>query len=344
MYPSKIPGVVAEIERRIRRGIYQEKLPPVPVLQAEFSVAKQTITEAIRVLAERGIVKTGAARCGVKVCRENLQSGTILIVIRGESLTLLSRLRQEIKADGLTVRSISLTKKIPVQTILREEVRGIIFLHSTLTVEWAEFLEKAGIPFVSCNQLFSSPKVNTVDYDLEHDLNWVVQALVARGYRRIGLFYSGSLEGFNDYLWKSFRRIKRRYGLASESYDDIAVNWDDSHYDRLKYTFSEMKRRKSCPEVMISFLDFRSIVADAISESGIVLPENFLFLIFRSFSIPNLNPENGIYTFYMKPVISNLWIAGYNRLRELMFSPNPMPPKIQLMNRDLYLDHELPCY
>jgi hypothetical protein len=105
-----------------------------------------------------------------------------------------------------------------------------------------------------------------------------------------------------------------------------------------------MKWRKSCPEVMISFLDFRSIVADAISESGIVLPENFLFLIFRSFSIPNLNPENGIYTFYMKPVISNLWIAGYNRLRELMFSPTPMSPKIQLMNRDLYLDHELPYY
>ena len=33
MYPSKVPGIAAEIERRIRRGIYGEKLPPVQVLQ-----------------------------------------------------------------------------------------------------------------------------------------------------------------------------------------------------------------------------------------------------------------------------------------------------------------------
>ena len=44
----------------------------------------------------------------------------------------------------------------------------------------------------------------------------------------------------------------------------------------------------------------------------------------------------------MKPIISNLWITGYNRLRELMFSPVPLSPKNQLIHRDLYMDHELP--
>ena len=342
MYPSKVPGITAEIERRIRRSVYSDKLPPVSVLQTQFSVAKQTITESVRLLVERGIVKSGAKRCGVQICRENLQPGKIVIIYRGESRSLLSKLANEIRLDGLTPHPVALNKIQPVSQITQNDVRGVIFIHSTLTVELAETLMKAGIPFVSCNQLFSSPKVDTIDFDLEHDLNWMVQSLVSRGYRRIGLFYSGSLEGFNDYFWKRFRQIKRRYGLPCESYDDIAVNWDDTHYNRLKYTFSEIQRRKCCLEAMISFFDLRSTVADAIAESGIRLPEKFLFFVFRSFSVPNPVPENGIYTFYMKPIISNLWITGYNRLRELMFSPVPLSPKNQLIHRDLYMDHELP--
>ncbi len=340
MYPSKVPGITAEIERRIRRGIYTEKLPPVSVLQAQFSVAKQTVTESIRLLAERGIVKSGAKRCGVKICREYLKDGKILLVYRGESTSLLAKLKNEIKQDGLTLVPVTLGKN--TSPFFQEDIRGVIFIHSTLTVELAELLIRIGIPFVSCNQLFSSPKVDTIDFDLDQDLNWMVQSLVTRGYRRIGLFYSGSLEGFNDFFWKRFRQIKRRYGLPCESYDDIAVNWDDTHYNRLKYTFSEIQRRKCCPEAMISFFDLRSTVADAIAESGIRLPEKFLFLIMRSYSIPNPVPRHGLYTFYMKPVISNLWITGYERLRELMFAPAPLPPKIQLIHRDLYLDHELP--
>ena len=132
---------------------------------------------------------------------------------------------------------------------------------------------------VSGIELVSKSKVDTIDFDLEHDLNWMVQSLVSRGYRRIGLFYSGSLEGFNDYFWKRFRQIKRRYGLPCESYDDIAVNWDDTHYNRLKHTFSEIHRRGCCPEALISFFDLRSVVADAIAESGIRLPEKFLFFV-----------------------------------------------------------------
>ena len=48
MYQAKIPAVTAEIERRIRRGIYDTKLPPVVSLQQEFSVARQTITDSVK--------------------------------------------------------------------------------------------------------------------------------------------------------------------------------------------------------------------------------------------------------------------------------------------------------
>ena len=54
---------------------------------------------------------------------------------------------------------------------------------------------------------------------------------------------SGFLEGFNDYFWRLSRRIKRRYSLPCESYDDIPVLWDETPYNKLKFTFSEMQRR-----------------------------------------------------------------------------------------------------
>ena len=342
MYPSKVPGVTAQIERQIRRGIYSDKLPPVTALQTQFSVAKQTITESVKLLSERKIVKSNAKRCGVQICRENLQPGKIMIIHRGESRALLTKLANEIILDGLTPYIVTFNKIPPASQFRQLDIHGVIFTHSTLTVEWAETLMKAKIPFVSCNQLFSSPKVDTIDFDLEHDLNWMVQSLVSKGYRRIGLFYSGSLEGFNDFFWKRFRQIKRRYNLPCESYDDISVKWNDSHYKRLKHTFSEIQKKKCYPEVMISFFDLRSIVSDAIVESKIQLPEKFIFLVLRAFSIPNLVVENGIYTCYMDPVISNLWISGYLRLRELMFAPAPLSPKSQLIQRDLHLDYELP--
>ena len=340
MYQAKVPIIAAEIERMIRRGIYDEKLPPVTALQQEFNTAKQTITEAVKILASRNIVKTESKRGGVRILRENLQGGTILIVSRSDCRPLLAKLAKEIRADGLKPQYLTLSKSLFVSKELPENLRGVLFINSALTVEWAECLIRKKIPLVSCNQLFSSPRVDMFDFDLEHDLNWLIQSQIARGYRHISLFYSGFLEGFNDFLWRIFRKIKRRYGLPCESYDDIPVQWSENPYNKLKYTFSQMQRKKQYPEVMISFFDVRNFLSEAIETSGIELPENFRLVMMRSFSKPMEKTVAGVSTFYMKTPMSPLWTAGYNRLRELMFSPEPQFPRTQLFCRELCFDGE----
>ena len=342
MYQAKIPAVTAEIERRIRRGIYDTKLPPVVSLQQEFSVARQTITDSVKLLAQRGIVKTESRRGGVRICRENLCGGTLLIISRSDCRSLLTNLSKEIKADGLTPRNITLSKSRMFRSEIPDDLRGVLFVNSALTVEWAEFLIQKKIPLVSCNQLFSSPQVDMFDFDLEYDINFLVQSLIARGYRRIALFYSGFLEGFNDYFWRIFRKIKRRYALPCESYDDIPVQWEETPHNKLIYTFTQMQKKKQYPEVMLSFFAIRDLIPDAIAKSGIKLPGNFQFVILRPHSQPIPETVPGISTFYMKSPMYPLWSAGYSRLRELMFSPQPQKPCLQLLRRELCFDGEVP--
>ena len=342
MYQAKIPAVTAEIERRIRRGIYDTKLPPAVALQQEFSVAKQTITDAVKQLALRGIVKTESRRGGVRICRENLCGGTILIISRNDCQSTLKKLSGEINADGLTPRFATLAKSRLFRSEVPDDLRGVLFVNSALTVEWAEFLIQRKIPLVSCNQLFSSPKVDMFDFDLEYDINFLVQTLISRGYRRIALFYSGFLEGFNDYFWRIFRKIKRRYALPCESYDDIPVQWDETPHNKLIYTLSQMQKKKLYPEAMLSFFDIRDFLPDAIEQSGIQLPGNFQFVILRAHSQPFSGTVPGISTFYMNSPMYPLWSAGYSRLRELMFSPQPPTPCLQLLRRELCFDREIP--
>ena len=342
MYQAKIPAVTAEIERRIRRGIYDTKLPPVVSLQQEFSVARQTITDSVKLLAQRGIVKTQNRRNGVKICRENLCGGTLLIISRSDCRSTLKKLSGEINADGLTPRFATLAKSRLFRSEVPDDLRGVLFVNSALKVEWAEFLIQRKIPLVSCNQLFSSPKVDMFDFDLEYDINFLVQTLISRGYRRIALFYSGFLEGFNDYFWRIFRKIKHRYALPCESYDNIPVQWNETPRNKLIYTFSQMQQKKQYPEAMISFFDVRDFLQDAIEKSGIQLPGNFQFVILRAHSLPVTEPVQGISTFYMKSPMFPLWNAGYSRLRELMFSPQNQAPCLRLLRRELCLDKEVP--
>ena len=338
MYRAKIPALTAEIERRIRRQIYSKKLPAVSALQKEFHVAKQTVTEAVRVLAEMGIVTSSSWRTGMQICRENLRPGSIAVISRDECLLRRSKLVREIAADGLTCCPLLLSKTPMRRSSLPDDLKGVLFINSSLTVEWAEFLQTEKIPLVSCNELFSSPRVDMVDYDMDQNLTYLMNELIRQGYKRIGLFYSGLLEGFNDIYWREFRQLKKRFNLLREPYDDIRVNWSDDYLDKLKYTFRQMKRLQSFPEVMISFYYIEDLLQQAIEETDIIFPDYFHILMIRPNSKPPHSHFPRVDTFHVSERNINSWISGYGRLRELIFSTAPRMPELRLIQRRVRID------
>ena len=200
MYPAKSPGITVEIERRIRRGLYTERLPDNGSLQSEFKVARQTMTEALRPLVARGVLRCRSSRTGLEIDTSALVTGRILIV-SGVLSADTERLQREIHLDGfLPVFCAGPTFQSFRQTLAELQPVGVLFMNSALTVEMANLLEKKGIPFVSCNQLpILSPAVNSIDYDLECDMRWLLEPLMNAGYRRITFFFLVGWRGITNW-------------------------------------------------------------------------------------------------------------------------------------------------
>lgn len=338
MYPPKVPAVISKLERAIRQGDYGTHLPATSILQKEFALARQTVTEAVRQLRRLGLVCCSNRRGGMIIHRENLQSGTIAIVSREKDNLQRSKLFARIHADGLHPSVYSLDTLPLDRNAFPKNLRGILFINSTMTVAWAKYLQSEHIPFVSCNSLFASPPIDMVDFSVDDNIERMVKYLLQYGKRRIGLFYSGRTEGFNELFWRGIRKVKKKYHLPREPYDDIRINWKDSYQQKLERTLKRMKQLNSFPEALISFCDIRDFLDEALQNTGTVLPANFLFLVQRPRSKKVLNPKPGIVTFHAKEKNPLQHLAGYERLRELMFAPAPLRPENRTVSHILCIE------
>ena len=151
MFPSKAPFITAEIERRIRLGFYQGKLPSNDMLRNEFLVARQTLTEALRPLFVRKLLSCESARGGILIHPENLMTGVIAVVSGAGYSKDEDNLAKAIHQDGLSVLKIRKNKENPFSNFIPERLCGVLFLNSSLDRSTADFLQAKKIPFLSCN-------------------------------------------------------------------------------------------------------------------------------------------------------------------------------------------------
>ena len=323
MFTSKAPSITAEIERRIRRGYYTGHLPDNARLQREFKVARQTMTEALRPLVARGILHCRTPRNGLEIHPENVLRGNILIISPSNNIEQLDR---EMLQDGFTPKLCRPCTLAQFREHLKKPLSGVLFFASTMNVDMAHLLIERGIPFVSCNKLpIISSEVNTIDYDLDADLNWFLSCLMQNGYRRVGIFPYGRMEGYNEYLLKAFRRIKRNLGLPLEAYDRITFPWDMPLRERLKRLLDSMHKGNCFPQAIFSLYDLRQDMVALAQSLGYPLPKNMLVacLVSRnnqSISTPsNFLIANSIYSQW------RLWTDGYSLLRELMLGLHARP-------------------
>lgn len=230
MSSVKFSIITAELERRIRQGIYAKKLPTTLQLASEFGVARQTMTNAIRPLVQQGLlISHGKGGLQLQALRENTRCLVAIVttsVSEGINLSQsLQPLVEILSQEGYEAVLLGLPPqnrlKNPSQ-FFQGTLSGVLFTASSLSLEIALFLERNRIPFLSCNRLPAFPRLNFVESNAFRGIDHLLTKVTACGYRRIAFFFLSPLDGYDRLIQKEWNRLVKHFGLEDLPCNHVA--------------------------------------------------------------------------------------------------------------------------
>ena len=207
-----IAPIYQDISRRLEQYIKDHaltgKLPGTRQLSRELGCHHVTLSKAIHLLEQRGLVEV----CGVHgVFVRNRPERPVRHVLAlvdtsqetPDGRALLARLNAFLKDYGYSMIGIrfdeSLFDENP-RLLLNFPVDGFLFRQSTLKDMEADLLRQEGIPAVSCACKFGFGWLDQIDCDHETGYRFMLERLKAAGHRRIGWIEFGRCPDYRPYL------------------------------------------------------------------------------------------------------------------------------------------------
>ncbi len=193
-----ITPIYRELSRKLEDYIMENnlsgRLPGLVPLCRRFGVHQATMTKAVHILRDKGLLRIEGTR-GTFVNRDDLRQRPVYhmigligfnhLVIRDSVLNNLNPLAEK---SGYQLLSIAFHPSLYLKNrdiFSQFPVDGLIFCYSTLTKQVAERLRHEEIPMVSCNRRPDLPWLDSVDYDHRREFQQVLNYLRKLGHRRI---------------------------------------------------------------------------------------------------------------------------------------------------------------
>jgi len=160
------------------------------------------------------------------------------------SIGLLYGIHDRFVGTDYSVRAVPLRVGDDAMPTLEEVVRGrladgVIFDHTELHDPRVRFLQEAGVPFVSFGRTEGLPPHAWLDVDNEHSARSCAQALIERGFRRIGLLDPDLRFTFAGQRLEGYRRALAEAGLA---FDETLVRRLDVNAEAARAAARELIR------------------------------------------------------------------------------------------------------
>jgi DNA-binding transcriptional ArsR family regulator len=327
MSKAKYPNIAVDLETKINDGTYEKKIPGTRELATEYMVSKQTITNALRPLIQKGLLKSEGRR-GVMIYRKQQKHGLLCIVATGDMAGLnadpeLYRLQEYIREDGFDVILISTTSKdISCRSIcklLSNNFIGVIFTNSSLTLEIAEFLEAKEIPFVSCNRLPIYSHLNWVEYDWSGTLKYICSSFADSNHSRQALYFQGRLESYNILVRKEWQKLKYELNLPKLAIDRIELDYRAKPLDCFKNYLKTLREIDDYPQLLILWMDITPEVSNMICNSKNSLPSDCTVV---GVAKSNQNFPEQIKTYTLEGGYYDLMLQTYKALKEKIIAPS----------------------
>lgn len=325
MSSVKYSAITADLELKIRQGAYRGKLPTTREMAVQFGVSRQTVTNALRPLIEKGLL-IADRRNGVKVNIKHLDRdhGMIGITARADIDILntsptFKPLRKRINTDGFESSMLDVSDGIThLDSNSLEKFAGLIFTNSSLTLELANYLEQKHIPFVSCNFLPVYSRLNYVEYDWVGAVRKIASLFARKGYRKQGLFFPGQLRGYNKSVKKQWKSVKLELGLPLLEADEFEASRLAGNLASLEEYLKKLYATKQYPQLLILWMGVDKDCVDLLRGGKYKLPDSCL-IAGPSYS-PNIGGKN-IITLKANEG-TDVMLAAYEALREMMLAPS----------------------
>ena len=252
--------IAAKLEIGIRQNRYVERIPELPALMEEFSVSKQTITRALSLLRNNGVLKF-KGRSGMLIDRSALKKRKIAIVAAwtdGRKKDLLSVLDPLIENMDMMGFEVDIIRGDSQENIFQPEhfindYDGFLLNNRFRYESTVKKIVAARIPFVCTSRLLWAPEVDSVWYDTISAVRQIATDLKNSGFRKIALLYTENTSGANDQMYSAWRKIKKELGLPRLSCDRVRFNDGGSWEKNAALLFSHIKNMKEKPEVLIHY-------------------------------------------------------------------------------------------
>lgn len=275
--------IVEELLRRIREGVYAERLPLSQDLAQEFSVNFKTINKALNQLVADGILfrKKG---CGTFLRTPVNIDGARMVEVLFEGYTTVSSHPFWGEIWSGVIKTLSANGYRPVLSMLEANPEGILNLNGFTFCESAgklllgvsekrlvKLLQKeTGVPFVSVADPVDEPGVLSVSIDDGKAIHEAIDYLIGHGAERIGFIgitcsYTNScLAGrFQHYL----DAVQRYHQIDPDLIENVRLLAENG-YSAMKNILS-----RSIPDaVLVSGDHMIPGVVQALNEAGISVP------------------------------------------------------------------------
>lgn len=245
------------LEESIARGDYQERLPGVRILAAEFGVNPRTISRALELLINRGVVLPDGNRGCLLAASQQArprQTGNVIIYSNNPVVfdvsypqNLFGGLVTGMESYGLKPIFMSSSNGRLIDDVefwLSCRVDGFIFVFSSFRQEIASQMALRRIPVVAANRMPEELKISWTDFDHEKAVEDMLEHLIRQGHRRIGLVNKKHYYSFvKEHFERAYRKTMQRHRL----YDPRLFHYLESGEDEQGEVTAGVTRMMALP-------------------------------------------------------------------------------------------------
>jgi len=193
MIKAKYINLSKELKKAIEAEKWQNRLPGVFRLATEYKVDPATVSKALKLLEQEGIVTINGRR-GTFISNHETRPFHKVIGILGvgdksdsthHDLVIIKEYFKKLNYEVIAISQNDDLLKSNPQFWTKLPVDGLIFMYSTLTRELISELRQSGMPFVSANKIINLPGISWVDFGGTDALTELIHYFYKLGHRRI---------------------------------------------------------------------------------------------------------------------------------------------------------------
>jgi len=218
MDKAKYIVISEKLEEAITSGVYKNRLPGIYKLSEHYETTHRTMSKALRLLEEKGLVSVNGTRGTFISAVNNFRKYRVIGVVGhshyGPELAELEAIEKV--ASEFRYHVVVLANNTSFQNLLTDfpdflfkfPADGYIFTQSLLTNKLATVLRSNGITFISLNQIVQPVGISWVDYNAEDNLLQVLNKVKSYGHRRIAYVEFKNLNyQYSERIYRTYQKF-----------------------------------------------------------------------------------------------------------------------------------------